>query len=334
MRHIPSRRAFSLLTQRRFAHLSWTGTTWAVDGNGRAYNTPTLGSELGTDPGLEAAYSAGLCGTLSKGGSPTVAESADVHGGSKAQEFTATATTDRVFRTFTVAANKWISASIYGKRPAGATGTANFRLSNSGGSTHNNPITTAAYTQLVNTLRTVSGGAGTTIVYPAIDTGSSSFDTVVLDDYSLTEITPATMYATVDGLNNYLNVTGRFHAITNTTSAGIVGWLDDAANPQNLLKAYREGNALKLDKYVGGTPTNLITIGSAFVVEERIEIRRPSGNIFQLWFNDRQLGTDQTVSDAGIISNTRYGLFSTYSGNLFTEFTLDGFVVPFGLPGA
>jgi len=34
------------------------------------------------------------------------------------------------------------------------------------------------------------------------------------------------------------------------------------------------------------------------------------------------IGSEQTVSDAGIISNTKHGLFSTYSGNTFDNFTL------------
>jgi hypothetical protein len=71
----------------------------------------------------------------------------------------------------------------------------------------------------------------------------------------------------------------------------------------------------------------------AFSANAQIEIRRPSGNTFQLWYSGTQRGTDQTVADAGIISNTRYGLFSTHT-NEFSEFSLGGVVIPFQFPGA
>jgi len=74
----------------------FTGTTWAIS-TGKAINTPTLGAELLTDPGLEGTYTAGKANALTKTGLPTLTESADAHGGSKAQEFTGAAITNAVY---------------------------------------------------------------------------------------------------------------------------------------------------------------------------------------------------------------------------------------------
>jgi hypothetical protein len=83
-----------------------------------------------------------------------------------------------------------------------------------------------------------------------------------------------------------------------------------------------------LDKCVSGVYTNLITAVSTFVADAAIEIRRPSGNTFQLFYNNVQVTTNQTVADATIINNLRYGTFSTDSGNKITSATIGGFAVP------
>ena len=114
----------------------------------------------------------------------------------------------------------------------------------------------------------------------------------------------------------------------------MVSLLDSVASPANFLLAYHDGATVKFEKCVGGTYTNLVSISVAFSAGAQLEIRRPSGNTFQVWYNGSQIGTDQTVNDAGIISNTRYGLFSTYDGNTVSEFSLGGTRIPFVLPGA
>ena len=45
------------------------------------------------------------------------------------------------------------------------------------------------------------------------------------------------------------------------------------------------------------------------------------GNNVSAYYNGTQVGTTQTVSDAGIVSNTRHGLFSTYAANTFAGYT-------------
>jgi hypothetical protein len=74
-----------------------------------------------------------------------------------------------------------------------------------------------------------------------------------------------------------------------------------------------------LDKVVNNVRTNLIATWSNSLTEgagnapqstEWLEIRC-SGTTVQLFHNDIQVGTNQTVSDASIKDNTAYGLFNT-----------------------
>ena len=46
------------------------------------------------------------------------------------------------------------------------------------------------------------------------------------------------------------------------------------------------------------------------------------GTSYSLFYNNAKVGSTSTISDAGLVSNTKHGLFSTYSGN-----TLDNFLV-------
>jgi hypothetical protein len=149
------------------------------------------------------------------------------------------------------------------------------------------------------------------------------------DDFSVKAISLPSLFATITGSLPTQTVAAKIATLTTGTQSGIVALLDSASNPQNFLIAYHNGTSVLLDKCVAGVYTNLITITVAFVANARIEIRRTTGNTFQLWYNNSQRGTDQTVADASIVSNILYGMFSTRSQNLFSEFTMDGFVVPF-----
>lgn len=155
-----------------------------------------------------------------------------------------------------------------------------------------------------------------------------------MDEVTVKPLTLATLLATTQGTANQTPL-AKVYAITTSTQAGAIGWLDDPTNPQNFVIGIRDGSGnVNLTKCVAGVYTNLISISSAFVADAAIEIRRPSGNTFQLWYGGSQVGTDQTISDTAIADNSApyYGAFSTYSGNTFTQFTLDG--VEYLFPGA
>lgn len=101
--------------------------------------------------------------------------------------------------------------------------------------------------------------------------------------------------------------------------------LDSTSSPANFLIAYHDGTNVKLDKNVGGTYTNLISAAATYSAGATLRVitYTSSGSLkVRVYYNNALVGSEQTVSDAGIISNTKHGLFSTYSGNSFDNFTL------------
>jgi hypothetical protein len=98
--------------------------------------------------------------------------------------------------------------------------------------------------------------------------------------------------------------------------AGVVCNLDSITNPQNFVVAYHDGITARMDKCVAGTYTQLASASVGYVDNETIEIRKTANTTYQLWLRGSQRGADQTVNDAGIISNTLHGGFSTHNANL------------------
>lgn len=111
-------------------------------------------------------------------------------------------------------------------------------------------------------------------------------------------------------------------AVTRTagTQAGLCARLDSAATPANFLIAYLDGAAnVKVDKAVAGVYSAVIT-GAVSYVAGRVLRLVCSGNDVSVYYNGTQVGTTQTVSDAGITGNLRHGLFSTYAANSFSGY--------------
>lgn len=296
-----------------------TGATWALDGSGRAYNTPTLGSELLTNGGFESSFSSGLGSGWFKTSTPTTTqETTLVRSGANSQKVVAAPfnydRVDGVGNYAATAAGQWIRSQTFVWVQAGVV-LVIFANSGSGGGS----ATAAAWTHVFATGRSTGVPAGHYIRQDGATTATFYID----DSSNLIIATPA-LFATVASTSAAQTAAARIHTLTTGTQAGVGALIDSASNPQNFLIGYHNGTNVLLDKCVGGTYTNLITTAVSFNSLAQIEIRRPSGNTFQLWYNGAQRGTNQTVSDASIISNTIYGLFSTFSGNLFSEFTLGG----------
>ncbi len=98
--------------------------------------------------------------------------------------------------------------------------------------------------------------------------------------------------------------------------AGVIACADSKTNPQNFVIATCDGTNVYASKCVGGSYTSLFTLAATYVAGAAVEIRRLVGtDKFQIWYNGAQVGSDQTVSDAGIVNNTLWGWLNTWTGN-------------------
>lgn len=110
---------------------------------------------------------------------------------------------------------------------------------------------------------------------------------------------------------------------------------DSTDNPSNFIQARMSSTVgtpcrVTLQKIVGGTATTLISFtGVTFSANALLEIRRTANTTFQLWYNGVQVGTDQTIADSGILSNSYHGLKSLTSDWLVSEFQINNLVCPF-----
>jgi hypothetical protein len=139
---------------------------------------------------------------------------------------------------------------------------------------------------------------------------------LIIDNLSLKQVATADMFAappTAAQFTGDLVVRG---AVTNdgtlqNYSTGVFCCLDSMSNPQNYVYAVVDKLSnldAKLVKVVNGTPTVLIAADIAYVAGGLITIERV-GNVFQLWYNGVQVGTNQTISDATIVNNSIHGIF-------------------------
>jgi len=102
--------------------------------------------------------------------------------------------------------------------------------------------------------------------------------------------------------------------------AGLVCNLDSAATPANFVIAYLDGQGnAKLDKCVAGVYTNVISAAVTYSAGATLRVIK-SGTSYSLFYAGAAVGTTQVISDAGIISNTLHGIFSTSALNSLDNF--------------
>lgn len=169
-----------------------------------------------------------------------------------------------------------------------------------------------------------------TITTAGIRAQSATLDASV-DNVSYKAITLSDMFASIvrqKNANIQVNVTLP-SSITNSAQAGAGGWLNSYISPTDFIVAYISASTtsyvLKVEKCVGGVYTTLISAAITYVAGASVKLKgaRSGENLLlDAYYNGVQVGTQQTVSDAGIIDNTRHGMFST------SEFaTLDNFSI-------
>jgi len=293
------------------AGVAWSGATGSIVSN-QLVITPSLAiTEKAVDTGYETAYVSGLCGSLTKAGSPNVAESADAHGGSKAQQFTATATSDKLYQTAALGLSSanWYNFSVWAKRTSGSSGTVKI------GSVSGQSIVSPTYEKLTYTFKPGSEPVDVR------ETGSS-FDTVLIDDKSLKQITLSTCFQTTTLSTKDVELRAKFTMVTGT-QCGIVFGMNEAGTYFGLLYHDGAGN-VKLEINENGTWTTKATTAIAYSADTEIVIRRDD-TVLACYYSNTLVGAAYPTTTLSAGENTnlaglKVGAFSTSELNSFSSF--------------
>lgn len=282
-------------------------------GSSLAAPVPVLGAELLANGDMETGDPPS---NWTANGSATLSSVADERtGGSGAAAMNiarGAASSVAAIQTPTIAANAWVFATAWIKN----VNAVNVSLQLALGTNSDSALVTAtSWTQVFvvhrqsssNQVRCVVGGANGT---------QGRFD-----DYSAKPLTLSSLFSTKSYPLTHTVTTANV-TVTTGTRAGVVANLDNPTSPANFVFASHDGTTARLTKCVGGTYTDLVSDAATYVAGATIEIRRlASTNTYQLWYNGSQIGTNQTISDAGIVSNILYGYFNTYAGNSLSGFS-------------
>jgi hypothetical protein len=296
----------------------WIGSGFTVS-EGVAIITPAEGIEHAVDGGFEnwnSATSLVSWTPQTEGTSSVNREETNVHDGNFAVRYDidSTGSHGRVYQSSSMPAPMfhilrcYARASENGPRIA-VTGTVLGLNDNPGRN-----LTTTYQEFIANGRSTKANGQ----IFPDVTqcAGKSAY----FDDVSLKELMFSSMFSLRESSISEKVVSKATINVMLGTYAGVAACIDEPGNPQNGLIAYLNQNTIRLTEYVDGVPGDLIEpTGIAYIEGAPVEIRK-TGVTVQLFYNDQQIGDDQSVSDIG--NGTHHGIFSGYQGNHFNDFVL------------
>jgi len=307
-----------------------TIATWKFDVDG-AYNEPILtGSNLITNGNFETWSSATNAGTwteLLAGTSTVNRESSVVQAGSFSCRFDVDASNSipKVAAALTATHARWLRIDYYWNLNTG-TATVGFTPSDA------NLLCSAD-------ARLISAGSwqpqfDTGLIYgaggfaPTFQPVSAASKSVYLDSATAFYLDDSSIAAICDGQGINEPVSCKIKTLRTGTHAGVLGWVDSASK-LNYIIAIHDGVNVRMLKCVNGTLNILVNVAVAFVTNATLEIRRPSGNSFEVWYNGSKVGLTQTINNASIINNTKAAILSTYSANRISEMRINNVLVPY-----
>lgn len=268
-----------------------SGSTWTISGN-KAINTPTLGSELivNGDFASDTVWTKGTGWTIAAGVASKAA-------GAAANITQSVLTIGAWYRTVQTLVNRTGGnfAVIFG-----SSGTLGPTLAADG-------------------TYTATGRAATTTLAGMRAVNSTS--AADLDNVSYKQLTLAELFRTRDFGRADVDVSVKVTVVSGNR-AGLVLNLDSASSPANFVTASHDGVNARLSKAVAGVYTELISAAATYSAGAALRVVKSGPTTYQFWYNGVQIGTDQTVSDAGIINNTRHGMFNTYELNGLDDFSI------------
>ncbi len=104
-----------------------------------------------------------------------------------------------------------------------------------------------------------------------------------------------------------------------TRSSASLGLVASYVDDENYIYAYHDGTNVKLIKVVATTETTLINAATAYSAGALLSIT-VDGTSVLVHYNGAQVGSTQTVGDAGLLTGTRAGMFSSDVDNYFDNF--------------
>lgn len=162
-------------------------------------------------------------------------------------------------------------------------------------------------------------------------TGSSFSGTV--DNCSLKKFTDSEVLVLYDCFRPFVPVSLILPNSPLAYQVQIIVLCDSYTNALNYIYAgygiTNNASQVKMNKIVNGVSTSLIGATTITpVANAALEVIRPlHTNTFQLWYNNVQVGTTQTVTDAGIIGNTLFGFAALDPTSLITDLKFNGISV-------
>ena len=162
-----------------------------------------------------------------------------------------------------------------------------------------------------NAPSTFKSGATENTVFQIANTAAASEFT--LDNITVKPLTLAQLMAVCDTTTDDPYIEATVTAAVGF-QVGVALCVDDETNPQNFILAYlnRNDNKVYVDKCVAGIYTNIFS-GSVTPVDDKMLTVRKIGTSIYAWYNNVNVGSG-TCSDAGIVSNTKHGMFQTGNG--------------------
>lgn len=306
-----------------------TIATWRFDTNG-AYNAPVLtGSNLITNGNFDTWSSptnAGSWTELLAGTSTVNREATVVQAGTYSCRFDVDASNNvpRITSAMAGTHGRWIRVDYFWNLNTG-TATVSFAPSD-------------ATLMCANDARTITPGwtadfdtgllIGSNVFGPNFQPISAASKSVYVDSITGFYLDDSSVAAICNGQGINDTVLCKIASLRTGTHVGVMGWVDSILKT-NYIIAFHDGVNVRMLKCVAGNLSPLVNLPVAFVANANLELRRPSGNSFEVWYNGVKVGLTQTINDASIINNTNAGILSTYTANRISEMRIGGTLVPY-----
>jgi len=283
----------------------WIGATAAI-ASGKIVITPTQGAEDITNSNMETGSPPSNWSAVNLATLTSVADERTGGAGSKSLSVTNGGVSQGAARQdLDNGSGIWMSFDLWGRSVTNSS--ARVLLRQADNTTITTQVITAAtsWTNLLFDARLVGAGC-----YMALqNTTNAPGDEARYDDISAKPLSGLIAYKDFGTANVQVKLAS---TIGTLRAMGVVARYVDA---NNYLYAYlgRMTNTINLIKVLSGNTSSLISIAGTYGVAQNVEIRC-NGTTAQLFYNNAQVGTDQTV-DAIYSTGTKHGVFSTSALN-------------------